>query len=486
MKLKKIFISLLIILIVSVLTISCSPSKEIGKIMEDSINPIMGDINETVEDTGIVVFDDEYHVNSLVNGKITNTHFSEGDTVVKGQLLYSIDSIDLRNQIEQVSISLQKANEVYSQNVNAEKDLAVVAHASGTVTSLYCHTGDFVSIGTRIADIVDSNNLYLKIPFNSSDKDMIYLGAAAEITISIDGTKLYGTVSKVYDTIQAFEGGKAGVVTEISVVNPGALKQGDKAFAMIGDIASISSGELFNKTEQAISATQSGQVQELFINEGSKVYNGMNVMTIKNDALKNATKMARLQIKEIQTNLSQLKNKLSDYQITSPIDGIITKKIAKESDYATPNAPLAVLADDGTLYIDVDIDELYINKIEIGQAAVVSMQDYKDVKYNGNVIKKDDVGIAKNGVTYYTVRIKLDEHKDLMESMNVDVGIIINSKNDVMIIPTKALKGNMVDILVNKKVSQKEVVLGIKNKDYSEVISGISIEDKIVIGGVAK
>ncbi len=486
MKLKKLSAGLFILALITVAMAGCTQSKDLSKLKYSAVNPTIGNINETVEDTGIVVFDEEYYVTSLVNGKIISSNFSEGDSVSKGQLLYSIDNVDLKNQIEQISISLEKANEVYRQSSNAEKDLTVIARASGLITTLFCHEGDYVSVGSKIADIVDSNNLILKIPFNASDKEKIYVGAGAEITMNIDGSKLYGTVSNVYDYIQAFDGGKSGVMTEISVVNPGALKKGDKAFAIIGDIASISSGEFINKTQQSISATQSGQVEELFIKEGSKVTNGMSVMTIKNDAVKNAVKTASLQIKEIQTNLLQLKNKLSDYQIVSPIEGIITKKIAKVSDYASPNTSLAVIADAGNLYIDTDIDEMYINKIALGQTAIVSMQDSRDIIYNGNVIKIDDVGVAKNGVTYYTVRIKLDKHDNLMESMNVDVKITTNSKKNVMLVPIKALSGNKVDVLEDDKIVQKEVTLGIKNKEYAEVISGLSIDEKFVIGGTVK
>ena len=100
----------------------------------------------------------------------------------------------------------------------------VRSHVAGMVTALYCHEGDYVSTGGKIADVVDSRNLLLKIPFLVSDKESLYPGAQAEVTMSDSGFTFYGTVSKLYDTPQAFDGGKEGVMAEISLNNPGAVK----------------------------------------------------------------------------------------------------------------------------------------------------------------------------------------------------------------------------------------------------------------------
>ena len=398
----------------------CKNNKETGKSAEDE-NYVAENVEDMVEETGVVVFDDDYSIITHVNAKILSSNFKEGDFVSRGQLLYSLDNVELKNQIEQTKISLEKASEAYRQSVNAQKDLTVFSYAEGLVTKLYFHQGDYVSVGSKIADVVDNHNMILKIPFNASDKENLHVGANAEITMKKDGSRLYGVISKIYDIAQAFDGGKSGIMTEIHIVNPGALKKGDEAFAMAGNRVSIESGTLENKTEQSISAAQSGQIEKLFIEEGIKTTNGMKVMTIKNNGISNAVNTAALQVKEIQNNLEQLNGKLSDYEITAPIDGIVTKKIAKASDYATPYAPLAVIADNSNLYVDVDIDEIYINKISFGQTATATGN--KGIIYHGSVIKIDDAGVAKNGVTYYTVRIKLDNHENLMESMNVDVKI---------------------------------------------------------------
>ena len=57
----------------------------------------------------------------------------------------------------------------YAQAVDACTDLTVPAHASGTVTEVYVHVGDYVNTGTAIASLVDSANLTLTVPFAAED-----------------------------------------------------------------------------------------------------------------------------------------------------------------------------------------------------------------------------------------------------------------------------------------------------------------------------
>lgn len=453
-----------------------------GKEEIQTISAEIGTIEQTVEDTGIVVFDNSYSVTTGVNAKIISSHFEEGDTVEKGQLLYTLDNREISNQIAQANINLEKANETYRQSAAAVSDLTVKSFTNGLVTEIYCNVGDVVSVGTKIADIVDSETLTLEVPFSVTDQN-IYKGQAVQVVMSADGSIINGMVTKVYGASQVFDGRQYGVNVEISITNPGALKQGDLAFAKIGDMSSVTEGSLKNKTEQSITAAQAGQVQSLNIVKGDKVYSGSVIMTIKNDSLQNAVNTASLSIKDIKNNISQLNSKLSDYQIMAPVSGVVVSKTAREPDFAATSTPLAVIGNNERLFINMDIDEMYINDIQVGQKAEAYIQGDENTVYTGSVDKISDSGTEKNGVTYYTVRIYLDNQENLMEAMNMDVKIIIQSKDNVMKIPVSAIQGNKVKISDGKKEVEKEVEIGIKNKKYVEIVSGLSKDDQIITGG---
>ena len=93
--------------------------------------------------------------------------------------------------------------------------------------------------------------------------------------------------------------------------------------AAVGGYASLSAATLFSLTEQSVYSTQQGEVKTLSLREGARISAGTAVMTIKIDAVTNAVNNAQLSVKEIQTNIRQLQEKLADYTLTSPIDGIV-------------------------------------------------------------------------------------------------------------------------------------------------------------------
>ena len=172
--------------------------------------------------------------------------------------------------------------------MDACTDLTVPAHASGTVTEVYVHVGDYVNTGTAIASLVDSANLTLTVPFAAEDAAAMAPGNTAAITFPGQAGTVTGTVERVYDTSTALSGGREGVYVEFSFRNPGAVLSGTAALASVGGAACMEAGTVANATEQSIYATQSGQVASLPIQAGTAVTAGQTVMTLENASLTNA------------------------------------------------------------------------------------------------------------------------------------------------------------------------------------------------------
>ena len=186
-------------------------------------------VQQLVEGTGTVSYREEYSVIPTVSAKILSCSIEEGDTVTAGQVLYVLDSGALEDQITQARLSLNSAQASYAQAVDACTDLTVPAHASGTVTEVYVHVGDYVNTGTAIASLVDSANLTLTVPFAAEDAADMAPGNTAAITFPGQAGTVTGTVERVYDTSTALSGGREGVYVEFSFRNPGAVLSGTAA-----------------------------------------------------------------------------------------------------------------------------------------------------------------------------------------------------------------------------------------------------------------
>ena len=448
-----------------------------------TVQPDTGPVEYRVEDTGTVTYADNYTIVPTVSGTVTECTFQEGDTVTAGQTLYTIDSDALEDQIVQAQLSVDSAQASLSQAQAACADLTVVSHASGSVTAVNVHVGDMISAGTPVAQVVDSLNLKLTVPFSLEDAAALTPGSAAVISFPGMADTLTGTVVRVYDTPVALSGSRTGVNVEFSFRNPGTLASGASAMASVNGVQCMEAGTIAYATEQAIYSAQSGQVLTLSIQEGESVTAGQTILTLKNDSLTNAVTNASLQVRSAQTSLSQLMDQREDYTITAPADGVILSRTSKEGDLASAGSPMAVLAQPEALCVHASIDEQYIDRVGTGQSVSITFttDTGEQRTYTGSVRRVEDTGVTSGGVTDYTVEIALDNTDGLRDGMNVSVSILTEGKENCLRVPVKAVDGDTVQVLRNGKTETVTVETGLWGSDYVEILSGITEEDTIVL-----
>lgn len=448
-----------------------------------TVQPDTGPVEYRVEDTGTVTYADNYTIVPTVSGTVTECTFQEGDSVTAGQTLYTIDSDALEDQIVQAQLSVDSAQASLSQAQAACADLTVVSHASGSVTAVNVHVGDMISAGTPVAQVVDSLNLKLTVPFSLEDAAALTPGSAAVISFPGMADTLTGTVVRVYDTPVALSGSRTGVNVEFSFRNPGPLASGASAMASVNGVQCMEAGTIAYATEQAIYSAQSGQVLTLSIQEGESVTAGQTILTLKNDSLTNAVTNASLQVRSAQTSLSQLMDQRADYTVTAPVDGTILSRTVKQGDLAAAGSPMAVLAQPEALCVHASIDEQYIDRVGTGQSASITFttDTGEQRTYTGSVRRVEDTGITSGGVTDYTVEIALDGTDGLRDGMNVSVSILTEGKENCLRVPVKAVDGDTVQVLRSGKTETVTVETGLWGSDYVEILSGITEEDTIVL-----
>lgn len=448
-----------------------------------TLTPDIGTIENRVEDTGVAAYEDPVSIIPVVSGKILSCAVEEGDTVTAGQTLYVIDSRDLEDQIAQGEVSLRTASASLSQAQAACDDLTVRASAAGTVTAVYFHVGDYVSAGVQMADLVDSSRLLLTVPFSQADAAALSPGDAATISFASTAGTVSGSVSRVYDTPTVLSGGRSGVYVEIAFQNPGAVAAGAVAFASAGGASCLESGAVRYAVEQSIYASQSGQVQSALVEEGDTVVSGQAIALLKNDSLTNAAANAQLSLESAQLNLSQLEARREDYTITAPADGVILSRSAQAGDYAAAATPLATLAQAGALYVTVDIDELYIDRVQPGQEASVTFTDDSGQQrlYAGRVRRVDDSGVTSGGVTDYEVEVELEDTEGLKAGMNVSVSILTTYKENCLRLPIQAVENGTVRLLRDGREETVSVTVGVSGGGYIEIVEGLSVDDTVIL-----
>ena len=409
-----------------------------------------GPIEVSISGSGQIEPNQKYEVQALVKGEIIADPFTEGMDVSQGTLLYKINTSDAESNIEKQKIALQKTQDTYDQNKAKLEKLTLTSKYSGTITNLYVKLGDDIKSDTKIADVVDNSKMILKIPFITDDVSSIYLGLPADVSLVGSGYSVSGTVSKVATGTSVSSEGVQITEVEIIVQNPGALKKDDRATAIVNSIACNDTGVFDYYETGTILSESEGKIEFLPFSQNDEISVGAVVLRLSSESLNNTLKSNELDLKSQNLSLANEQNNLKDYSITSPISGTVIQKTSKKGDIldnSTSKVVMATIADMSKIIFKMNVDELDIDKVKVGQAVSITADALPNVEFDGYVEYKNIIGTSANGVTSYPVTIVINDPDGLIPGMNVNAKVIVERVDDVVRIPVSALRrGNMVQV----------------------------------------
>lgn len=194
-------------------------------------------------------------------------------------------------------------------------------------------------------------------------------------------------------------------------------------------------------------------------------------------------------------NLETAQQRLEDTKVYAPMDGIVTARyvqagqiISSGISSTSGGTPVMMISDLSRLYILGRVDESDIGQIETGQQVRISVDAYQDESFEGTIDRIAPVGVNVQNVVTFEVRIEVtSEKKSLLKpEMTADVEIVIGESTDALLIPSNAvisMDGRAV-VMVESADGNPEprpVVIGMDDGQFTEIISGISETDVILI-----
>ena len=454
------------------------------------------DITRSLTASGTLEPADSYTVSTLVDGEILSDTFEEGDLVEKGQLLYTLDSSDASSALTQSRNSYTQAQNNYDQAV---KHKYPTADMSGTVSEVYVRNGDTVNAGTALLKIVGDNSIYIDFMFSYADSGDFYVGQSATIFINGFAGTLQGTVQQVSQS-SAASGNAAGSGQELTTVRvkaatPGLVTEDYTASAVIGSYSSYGSASVKVSESSTVTAETSGKVSGLNLLAGDTVSKGDRVCTITGDSVDNAIENARISVSNAGSSLENAQDRLSDYEVTAPISGTVVTKSAKAGDKIEggSSGTLCTIYDLTYLEMTMNIDELDISDVAVGQTVEVTADAVEGKTYTGVVTRVSVAGVTSGGITAYPVTVRIDETDGLLPGMNVDAEIVIEESRDTLAIPCGALnRGDTVLITAGSPSAVNaldqeapegyvyvEVETGVSDGSYIEATSGLQEGDTV-------
>jgi len=178
--------------------------------------------------------------------------------------------------------------------------------------------------------------------------------------------------------------------------------------------------------------------------------------------------------------------------IDSPFAGVITQVSVKAGDQASIGAVAFRVDDFSHLLVDVDVSEVDINRVSVGQRVILAFDAILAAEYEGEVMEVSPVGNLVQGVVNFKVTIELlDADENVKPGMTAAVNIVVSQLEDVLLVPNRAVRvvdGERVVYLLNGGQMQKvEIQLGASADLYSEVTGGDLEEgDNIILNPPAE
>jgi HlyD family secretion protein len=200
---------------------------------------------------------------------------------------------------------------------------------------------------------------------------------------------------------------------------------------------------------------------------------------------------------QAQAVVAQAEEDLRNATIVSPIDGVVMSRDREIGDAVSSILTMGsgatlimTLGDLSEVYVKGKVDESDIGKVWLGQPARIRVESFKDQSFPGKVTKISPMGVEKDNVTTFEVRVSIsNQSRKLRSQMTANAEIILEERHGVVVIPEGALiykKDKSTEVEVPDPSAEKgrrrlAVVTGISNGAKVQIVKGLAPGQQVIL-----
>jgi HlyD family secretion protein len=253
--------------------------------------------------------------------------------------------------------------------------------------------------------------------------------------------------------------------------------------------------------ERALGMSKDGVVSKQSLDDAQQKY--LAAVNVRDKAVSqisvDTSKMhqAQAQVEQAQASLKQLEDQLSYTTIVSPMDGIILSRDVEVGDAVSSILVLGstatlvmTIGDTHQVYVQGKVDEGGIGQVYMGQPARIKVESFKDKTFQGKVTRIAPLGVEKDNVTTFEVRVSIDNPGgELKANMTANAEIILDEHKNILTVPEQAVlydKDRNASVEVpdpSQKGGKRKIDIkaGISNGTKTEVLAGLKTGDTVIL-----
>ncbi len=500
-KLKKVWIPLLIVLVVTGLIVN--QVRKSGQPKYTTEKVVKQDLSQTVSVTGTVEAAEEVELNFKIGGRLASMPVKVGDSVGRGVFLASLEANDVRASL----LSAEAQVKQYQAQLDKLKagaqieDVAVYQTAVDTAT-------------INLANVIKTQEQAVKNALSQ------LVGLAA------DAVPASGNISTATISISgAYNGSETGIYT-IKIDNNSSLTYsvygienisgsngsrltptllGTKGLNMIfSSTGTVSNNDIWTvaipNTNHSSYTTYKAAYDAALVTQKKEVAAAEQALAKAKAELNLKLAPARsyditsaeAQLASARATLLKAQSDLLDRSIIAPVAGTVTKINYQLGETTSVATPVLVLLSEGNYEIKVKVPEADVAKLAKDQSVDITLDAFGSSQhFAGHIHFIDPASTELTDVVYYEVTILFDNSDERIKpGMTANVDVNTGSKSDILVIPLRAVKYDsdfkpFVEVLVNGELVTKEITLGLKGDDgLTEVVSGLSEGELVVTSKV--
>jgi HlyD family secretion protein len=253
--------------------------------------------------------------------------------------------------------------------------------------------------------------------------------------------------------------------------------------------------------ERARKMFTDGLIAQNVRDESEKQYemavNRQNSAQVNVGVAQAAIQKAKAQLEQAQAVVARAEEDLRNSTIVSPIDGVVLSRDREVGDAVSSILTMGsgatlimTLGNLSEVYVKGKVDESDLGKVFVGQPARIKVETFKDQTFWGKVTKISPMGVEKDNVTTFEVRVSIsNESGKLRALMTANAEIILEEKKGVLSIPEGAIiytKDKKTEVEIPDPTTEKgkrrlAVATGISNGSRTEVMKGLNENQQVIL-----
>jgi len=491
----------LLLLLVALLA-ACGAESGAAAQTGETAEVIVGDLSANATASGYLRAARAVTLESSATARVTDVLVRVGQQVAAGEPLIALDAADLELNVRAAQGSLRQA-EAQLAGLLGEPTPAETAAAEAAVASAQAQLDDLLagpsaaelaslesSLRSAEAAVASANAELTNATSSVSEADLIAAEAqlaAAQIQLRAarDANEELTNQATHNDLIAA----EQAVAAAQARVND--LRDGPDTAAAAGSAAAAAArlesarADYERQTAGPTAAQRAQAASQLADAQASLAQLQAGSTAAQRASAEAAVEQARLA-------LAAAEEALANATLTAPFAAAVTAVNVQPGEIAS--GPAVGLVDLDSLEVVLQVDEVDVGDLAVGQPATVTLESYPDAEIAAEVVSiAPAAGASSSGLVTYDVRLRLGEAGlSLLSGMTANATLVTAEKRDVLLVPNEAIQVDRTSGTYSVRrqtgdaVEEVEIVIGLRDNQYTEVREGLSAGDVVLVGGEAE